>query len=209
MNWTRAVHHVELAAAECGRLADLSAATMPVQVVQMWVFGDILGALGEPDDSVTDQIDQIDQVDLALVLDLPASAVPWLTAPPAAEHWLRMTRLAKNPVRIWWRSAGAPLWNHRIVRPLLVWEQPTGLIEEALIPLREGRGAASSSPAPTPDQLAQRVADELAVSLAALQRCTAAYAEGQFTPTKLGPTADALWRASEGYLDLLAAQPNT
>ena len=201
MNWTRAAHHVELAAAECARLADLSAATMPVQVVQMWVFGDLLGdANGAA---------EIDQVDLALVLDLPASAVPWSTAPPAAEHWLRMTRLAKNPVRIWWRSAGAPVWNHRIVRPLLVWEQQTGLIEAALGALREGRGAAASPPAPTPEQLAERVADELAVSLAALQTCTAAYAERQFTPTKVGPTADALWRASEGYLDLLAAQATT
>ena len=196
MNWTRAVHHVELAAAECTRLAALSAATMPVQVVQMWVFGDILGDLHESA--------ELDQVDLALVLDLPASAVPWLAAPPAAEHWLRMTRLAKNPVRVCWRSADAPVWNHRIVRPLLVWEQPTGLIDEALDALREGRGAASGSPAPTPEQLAHRVADELAISLAALQTCTAAYAERQFTPTKLGPTADALWRTCDGYLDLLS-----
>ena len=202
MNRARAVHHVELAAAECTRLADLSAATMPVQVVQMWAFGDILGALRETDG--IEEADQLDQVALALVLDLPASSVPWLASPPAAEHWLRMTRLSKNPVRIWWRSAAAPVWNHRIVRPLLVWEQPTGLIEDALVALREGRGAASGSPAPTPEQLVHQVADELAVSLAALQACTAAYAERQFTPIKLGPTADALWRTCDGYLDLLS-----
>ena len=204
MNWTRAVHHVELAAAECARLADLSAATMPVQVVQMWVFGDVPG--GAHESAGLDQVDQVDQVDLAMVLDLPASAVPWLAAPPAAEHWLRMTRLSKNPVRVWWRSAAAPVWNHRIVRPLLVWEQPAGLIEDALVALREGRGAAGSSPAPTSEALGRRVADELVVSLAALRGCTAAYAERQFTPTKLGPTADALWRTCDGYLDLLAAQ---
>jgi hypothetical protein len=198
VNWTRAVHHVELAAAECTRLADLSAATMPVRVVQMWVFGDMLGDGRESA--------EIDQVDLALVLDLPASAVPWLTAPPAAEHWLRMTRLAKNPVRVWWRSAAAPVWNHRIVRPLLVWQQPTGLVDEALVALRERRGAASGSPAPTPEQLVHQVADELAVSLAALQSCTTAYAERQFAPTKLGPAADALWRTCDGYLDLLSSR---
>jgi hypothetical protein len=192
MNWTRAVHHVEFAASECVRLAELLIVTGPVRVGQMWAFGAILGTPAD-----------LDTVEVALCLDLPVDDVAWLSRPPAAEHWLRMTRLAKNPITVLWRSAHAPVWNHRIASPLLVWDQEAGIVENALIALREGRGYAAGLSEPSPDQLATRLTDERAISLATLRAATTAYADRQWTPTKLGPTADALWRASEGYLDLL------
>lgn len=194
MNWTRAVHHVELAASECARLAELPRTTGPVRVTQLWAFAAILGTPAE-----------LEAVEAALSLDLPAADVAWLTRPPAAEHWLGMTRLARNPISVLWRSAHAPVWNHRIVRPLLVWAIETGIDEAALTALREGRGHAAGLPEPSPDELAARLADERAISLQSLRAAATAYNDRQWTPTKLGPTADALWRASEGYLDLLDA----
>ena len=50
------------------------------------------------------------------------------------------------------------------------------------------------------------MSEELAISLAAVRTCTQAYGDRQWGPTKLGPTADALWQACDGYLDLLDAQ---
>ena len=64
---------------------------------------------------------------------------------------------------------------------------------------------AASEPEPTAEQLAVRLTDELGVSLLAVRACSRAYGERQWGPTKLGPTADALWHACEGYLDLLDA----
>lgn len=161
----------------------------------MWAFGDILG---HPRD--------LDEISVALVVDLPVDQVAWMTRPPPAEHWLRMTRLVKNPVQVWWRPALAPVWNHRISSPLLIWDDLRGLREEALSALREGRGKSAAEPGPTPEALVARLADELDVSRSALRTCTAAYGNRQWGPSKLGPTADALWLASSGYLDLLDAQ---
>jgi hypothetical protein len=195
VNWSRAVHHVELTAAECQRLGELPPALVPLQVTQLWAFGDVLGPARD-----------LETVSVALSVDLPAEEVAWLSQPPAAEHWLRMTRLPKNPVGVWWRSAQAPVWNHRIRRPLLVWDATDGLNEEAMAALRGGHGESAGLPDPTAPELAVRVAEELAISLAALRSRTLEYESRQWTPAKLGPTADALWRASNGYLDLLDAQ---
>jgi hypothetical protein len=192
MDWSRAVHHVEVAGAECARMAALPVATVPVVVSQLWVFGDILG---EPRD--------LDRVSVALVIDLPPEQVAWLARPAAAEHWLRMTRLVKNPLLVRWRPASLPVWNHRIARPLLAWELELGLQEAALVALREGRGTEAAEPEPSPDALAARLGVERDLALENVRACTAAYGDRQWGPTKLGPTADALWNACEGYLDVL------
>lgn len=195
MNWARAVHHVELAAEECQRLAGLPLVSVPARVTQLWAFGDMLGPRRD-----------LDVVTVALSVDLPVDEVPWLCHPPAAEHWLRMTRLPKNPVRVRWRSALAPVWNHEIRRPLLVWEGGTGLVEEAMVVLREGHGEDAGLAEPTLGELIARVEQELAISLGALRGRVADYGARQWGPTKLGPTADALWHAAQGYLDLLDAR---
>ena len=195
MNWTRAVHHVEAAAEQCARMTELPASMISLPVTALWAFGDVLGPPHE-----------LDRVSLALSVDLPVAEVPWLSQPHASEHWLNMTRLSKQPVHVCWRSSHAPVWNHRIVRPLLVWDEKTGLQDGALEALREGRGAGSGLAEPTAPELAGRVAEELAVSLASLRACTQEYEDRLWGPAKMGPVADALWRASAGYLDLLDAQ---
>ena len=50
-----------------------------------------------------------------------------------------------------------------------------------------------------------RLEAELAVSLRALESATAAYEQRRFSPGKIEPVADALWRAGQGYLDVLGA----
>jgi hypothetical protein len=139
-------------------------------------------------------------------VDLPAEDVPWRSRPPAAEHWLRMTRLPKNPVQVHWRSARAPVWNHEIHRPLLVWDNQQGLVEEAMVALRAGHGEAAALPEPTAQEFKARIEEELAIGLTALRERTADYGARQWGPTKLGPTADALWLAAQGYLELLDAR---
>ena len=43
----------------------------------------------------------------------------------------------------------------------------------------------------------------------ALRECAATYEKRRWSPGKLEPVADALWRASEGYLDVINALPDS
>ncbi|TWP46483.1 hypothetical protein FKR81_35555 [Lentzea tibetensis] len=189
MKWTRAVHHLTELTEKC---AGLDGSFFRFQVVELWAVGDLLDV---PRD--------LDGIEVALVTDLPVDEVPWLTEPVGAEHWANATRLSRNPITPFWRSAGAPVWNHRIERPALVWSAADGIAEEALVALSDGAGELVRQAAPSPEELHKRVEDEFAVSLAALRRENQAYTDHRWSPGKLTPYSDALWRTTTGYLDLL------
>ena len=174
-------------------MADLPSHVHTLRVDEMWVFGDILGS---PRD--------LDWASAALRVDLPVEEVPWLSRPAGAELWADLTRASKNPVGIWWRSAHAPVWNHRIVGPLLVWDRARGIREDAVTALRQGRGAAPGIALPTEEEYVARMDDELRLSLAELRRRTQEYDTER--TTRFGVRADALYTAAEGYLTVLDAQ---
>jgi hypothetical protein len=194
VKWSRAVRHVGELAAKCGELASMPRTIHPLRVMRLWAVGDVLG---EPRD--------LERVTVALAVDLPVDDVPWLGEPHGAEHWAHATRMAKNPIMPFWRSAHAPVWNHHIDRPALVWDSVDGTAEETLAALADGRGGQVRLPAPGADELRARLRDELAVSLRALRRHTRAYEDKRWGPGKLTPVSDALWRGSDGYLDVLDA----
>lgn len=199
MKWSRAVHHLEELANGCADMAQRPTTIFPLQVTALWAYSDVL----------TSQ-DDLDWVSVVLAVDLPVDDVPWLCPPAGAEHWSNATRLSKNPVVAMWRSTRAPLWNHDIRGPLLIWDESGGLATDALAALRDGTAQALRQPESTPEELRTRLEAELAVSLRALESATAAYDQRRFGPGKTGPVAEALWLASAGYLDVLAAlQPQT
>ncbi len=122
------------------------------------------------------------------------------------ETWAHATRLTKNPIVPLWRSIHAPIWNHHIERPVLVWDSTVGVAEETLAALREGRGDSVRPAAPTAARSRTRLADELRVSLLSLRDRSRDYDERRWKPGRMEPVADALWRAGDGYLDILDAQ---
>ncbi|MEU6150047.1 hypothetical protein ABZ816_08635 [Actinosynnema sp. NPDC047251] len=194
VKWTRAVHHLRDLAEKCAELEDRPNPIHRLRVVALWAVGDIL-----------DRARDIDRVTVALAVDLPADDVPWLSEPIGAEHWSNATRLSRSPITALWRSTRVPVWNHRIDRPALVWDVEEGLAEDVLSALAEGRGDQVRTAAPSADDLRARLADELASSLRALRERTRAYEDKRWQPGKLEPVADTLWRAGEGYLDVLDA----
>lgn len=194
MKWTRAVHHLETLAETCADMATRPASIYTLRVTELWAFGDILG---EPQD--------LEWVTVALGVDVPPEEVAWLTVPNGAEHWSNATRLSKNPVSPRWRSQHAPVWNHRITRPVLIWDLADGVRADALDALREGDSEPVRPPAPSEDEFRARIADEVRISLDTLRAATGTYADRRWAPGKIWPIADALWHASEGYLDLLDA----
>ncbi|MET0236039.1 MAG: hypothetical protein ABW224_15450 [Kibdelosporangium sp.] len=189
MKWTRAVHHLEALAGECARLQPDK--IVPLRVTQLWAFGQVV-------DSQAD----LDWARVALSVDLPAKSVPWLSLPQGASHWSRSARL-RGPLSALWRSAHAPVWNHVIVRPVLLWDSADGIVEDAFAALRDGAMDTVRTAAPTPEQLRQRLADELAISLAALRGRVQNYDQKRWSPGKLEPVADELYAVASGYLDLL------
>lgn len=200
MKWSRAVHHLEELARVCADMSGRPATIFPLRVTALWTFGEVLTSR-----------DDLDSLPVVLAVDLPVEDVAWLCAPAGAEHWSHATGLAKNPVVAIWRSTRAPLWNHRIRRPLLVWDEH-GMQDESgegvadgLAALRDGHAEALRLPEPTPHEMTSRLEAELAVSLRALESTAAVYEQRRFSPGKLEPVADALWRASAGYLDVLGA----
>ncbi|HWE89264.1 MAG TPA: hypothetical protein VG317_07350 [Pseudonocardiaceae bacterium] len=197
MKWSRAVHHVESLARTCAEMATRPSSIFPLRVVQLWATGEVLGTPRE-----------LDVVTVALSVDLPVEDVPWRSDPPGAQHWANATRLDRSPVIARWRSVHAPIWNHEIRRPVLLWDSTDGVAEDAIAALREGHGDKVGLAEPTPELLRARVDDELAVSLRSLRERTRDYEERRWRPGKLGPIADALWQAGDGYLDLLDAMPD-
>jgi len=200
VKWSRAVHHLEGLARACADMSGRPATIFPLRVTALWTFGGVLTSR-----------DDLDSLPVVLAADLPVDEVAWLCSPAGAEHWSHATGLSKNPVVAIWRSTRAPLWNHRIRRPLLIWEEhdvrdESGeVVSHGLSALRDGTAEGLRLPEPTPDQMTSRLEDEMAVSLMALKSVTGVYEQRRFSPGKLEPVADALWRASAGYLDVLGA----
>ncbi|NUT94898.1 MAG: hypothetical protein HOY78_23035 [Saccharothrix sp.] len=194
MKWTRAVQHLRDLAAKCAQLDGSASSIYRFRVVQLWAVGDVLGPARD-----------LEHVTVALVVDLPVDEVPWRGEPDGAEHWLNATRVARNPIVPLWRSMHSPVWNHHIDRPALVWDTTSGVVEDTLTALEEGRGEQVRLSAPSPDEMRERLDAELATSLRALRGRTRAYEEQRWRPGKLDPIADHLWRATDGYLDLLDA----
>jgi hypothetical protein len=194
MKRIRALHHLRTVAETCADMATRPASIFPLRVTEMWAVGDIL----EP-------VDDLEWVTIALVIDLPVDEVAWLTQPSGTEHWSFAAKLKTAPVSLRWRSARAPVWNHEIHRPALIWDLPNGVAEPALRAITDGDSDSVRLPAPPAEVFIGRLRDDLAVSLRALAASTTRYADRRWGPGKLEPTADALWRASEGYLDLREA----
>ncbi len=198
VKWTRAVYHLEALAQACAEMATPPRSLISLRVVQLWAVGDILGAVRD-----------VETVTVALAADLPVEDVPWLSEPPGSQHWASATRLTKNPVIALWRSAHAPVWNHHIDRPALLWDAASGVAQETFAALKEGRGDRVRLPAPASEELRAHLGGELTVSLRALRAATRAYDERRWGPGKLEPIADTLWRAGDGYLDILDAVHRT
>jgi hypothetical protein len=202
MKWSRAIHHLEELQQTCAEMTSRPATIFPLRVTALWTFGEVL----------TNR-DDLDFLRIVLAVDRPVEDVAWLCPPAGAEHWSNATRLSQSPVVAMWRSTQAPVWNHHIRRPLLVWDE-SGISDEsggialnALSALRDGTAESLRLPEPTPVEMTRRLEAELAVRLRTLGNATAAYELHRFSPGKREPVADSLWRATQGYLEVRAATP--
>ncbi|PPK94277.1 hypothetical protein CLV92_108180 [Kineococcus xinjiangensis] len=195
MRSARALTHLESLARTCQDMAGRPASIFPLQVRQLWVAGPLLE--GSPA--------EVEDPPVALCVDVEPDATAWRCTPAGAQHWANAARLPQAPVQPYWRSVHAPVWNHVLHRPALLWDAEDGVAEEVLQALREGRGEDVRLPDPGAERLGARLEEELAVSLRALRAATGAYRARRWAPGKLEPAADAQHAAAAGYLDVLDA----
>ncbi|PPK70880.1 hypothetical protein V5P93_002741 [Actinokineospora auranticolor] len=192
MNWTRALHHLRSLADTCADMATRPVSIYPLRVAELWVAGPVLSGPVE-----------VETLIVALTVDV--EEVPWRTEPAGARHWAAAARLPHAPVEVFWRSTRVPVWNHVLHRPARVWSADDGVDERVIDRIAEGDAESVRAAAPSEAETRERLAADLAVSLAGLRDRTADYQRKRWRPGKLEPVADALWQASDGYLDLLRA----
>jgi hypothetical protein len=199
VKWTTAVSKLADVAAGCERTRSLPAGTVPLEAVEAWVFGPLLGPR-------QDEVDDLAGVRVAVVVDRPEDECALFTRPPAGEHWLNAAGLARQPVQVLFRSAHAPVWNHVVDRPVRFWSREGGVEHEVLLQLRAGGGEALRPEAPGPRERSERLERDLAVSLGAVRAGAAAYDAKRWSPGSPQKRGDALCDAVLGYLDLLDAR---
>jgi hypothetical protein len=113
----------------------------------------------------------------------------------------------KYPCEWYSRPALWPVWNHCIRGPVRFWSL-AGPDEPILDALGERRLGDLHRLIPSAAEEAEQLQEELAASLGHLQRVDAAYWEREWRRDHKGLgiyPEDHLWRATHGYLDLLAA----
>jgi len=175
------------------------------QVSGLWDEPLLLGAYAFG--TILDSRADLDFVQVAFVLDLPPEELTWYSHPPSCTGLPDLLELDKAPVDWHWRPGAWPVSNHVIRRPVRIWsaEGPEIIALDALI-----SGDVETVRLPVLDGLAAReqLTTELAASLAHLRRVEDNYWEQGWRRTHRGAglyPEDHLWRATHGYLDLLAA----
>ena len=149
-----------------------------------------------------------DLLDIAVALDLPPDQAPWRCAPLAWRTAAEYLRLDRRAVRLAWRSARIEVANHRIRRPLRFWSAAQGTDENAIAAFAVGNHDQLRAAEPPPALRAERLTEELAVSLAHLRETEARYYDRDWRREHKGDgyhPEHALHDAVSGYLDLLAA----
>ncbi|HET9656852.1 MAG TPA: hypothetical protein VFP72_15975 [Kineosporiaceae bacterium] len=173
-------------------------------LVSVHAFGPVLD-VGEGEEP------SIDVIEIVLVVEAGPDELTWSYRPPTYTGLPYVLDLEKAPVDWYFRAAGQPVGNHRIVRPLPIWSREGGVHEEALTALAEGRTDVLDrlrEPAARPAVLQRQLAEELAAARAQLQRVRDAYWQRRWRQSHhAAGTApeNYLWDAVNGYLDLLTS----
>lgn len=182
-------------------------------------LGDVADGLGRakqwPDVSVTaayvyggllDGADDLEYVELALVVDEPASRVPWLSRPAHLEALAKLLRFNKLPVTWRWRPAEWPVWNHRISRAAGFWTVDGGRDQTTFDALsaRGEDGIHLTGPDST-DALRAQVEVERAAARAHLAEVSALFGDRDWRRDHTGDGSypeDALWDAAAAFVEL-------
>ncbi|MFA9430738.1 hypothetical protein [Egicoccus sp. AB-alg2] len=139
MRYATAVGHLRMVAEACAEAATLPPlGDLPQPyVLGAYAFGDILDV---PDES--------EGTDVAFVVDASVDELPWGVEPPALRWFVERARIDRHPIRWFARPRDLPVGDHRIVRPVRLWDAEHGIDEQAFEALRGRRPEDVRTPAP-------------------------------------------------------------
>jgi len=199
MKRSTGLRHLGEMADECAGLNErLALLDSTLRIRSLWAFGEILLPPVEWPDTQG-------YVRVACVVESPQVQVAWLTRSADLVWVEEFTRWSRRPVLTMWRSAAAPVWNHHIERPVLLWDEE-GVRRPALDVLASGSGIERlRAPAPSGEELRKRLEEERETSLAVLRAAVSTYDEKRWARGNPVKYADAMWEASAGFLDILDA----
>ena len=193
MRYATAIRRLRTIAEDCDRHARFWEEPL---VVGAYLYGDLL-----------EGPEEIERLQIALVIDLPPEEVTWWAEPPPAAAFAEVIGLGKVPVEWWWRPVLWPVWNHEIRGPVRFWSLD-GLDEEVLEAITERRLGELHRLVPTPAEELEQLQEELSASLVHLRRVTESYWDREWRRDHRGLGVypeHHLWRAAQGYLDLVTA----
>ncbi|HZD74057.1 MAG TPA: hypothetical protein VE776_09275 [Actinomycetota bacterium] len=193
MRYATAVRRLRTIAEECDRHAKFWDDPL---VVAAYVYGSLL-----------EGPEEVERVQVALVVDMPPDQVTWWAEPPSAAAFAEIIGLGKAPVQWWWRPVLWPVWNHEISGPVRFWSLD-GPDEGALEAIAQHRLGELHRLVPTAEEELEQLEEELLASLTHLRKVTESYWDIEWRRDHRGLGVypeHHLWRASKGYLDLLAA----
>lgn len=191
MRFDTAVDRLEKIAAACADISryreELSAA---------YVYGALLTGA------------DVEVVEVAFAVDLPPEELPWRAEPADLRGLAEVLRLDRAPVRWVWRPAGEPVGNHAIVGPVRFWTRAGGPDDDVLQLLRTKRLQELPRDGVDAVTAVQQAARDRDRSLLHLREVTDRYWEPGWRREHKGSgifPEEHLWRAVQGYLDLLDA----
>jgi hypothetical protein len=159
VRYATAIGHLRLVAeacAEAAALPPLGDEQHPF-VVAAYAFGELLELPTNPDGT-----------DVAFVVAADAEVLPWGLEPPELRWFVDRSRIDRHPIRWFARPRDLPVGDHRIVRPVRLWDADRGIDEASFEALRSRDVEAVRLPAPSTEERRTALERHLAVTKAAL-----------------------------------------
>lgn len=163
-------------------------------LAQLWVTGDLLSLA-----------DQLEAGSVVAVLDIPAHELAWLSVHPAGEWVGDQLRLGKRPMLWCYRPMTWPVWNQEHRRLVRFWAADTGLDQDVIAALRDRRLDRLTIVEPSPEELANQLDVELALSRRHLRQVLDQYWDRDWRRGHKGydeTPEDHLWRAAQAVTEI-------
>jgi hypothetical protein len=159
VRYATAIGHLRLVAEACAEAAALPPFDDEQHpfVVAAYAFGELLELPTDPDGT-----------DVAFVVAVDAEELPWGIEPPELRWFVHRSRIDRHPVRWFARPRDLPVGDHRIVRPVRLWDTERGIDEASFEALRSRDVEAVRLTAPVTEEMRTALERHLAVTKAAL-----------------------------------------
>jgi hypothetical protein len=161
---------------------------------ELWVTGDLLGLASD-----------VDTGTVVLIVDVPATEMPWLALHPTGEWIGEQLRLGKRPIRWCYRPLVWPVWNQEHRRLVRFWDAAHGLDNSVIEALRSCDQSRVDAVVPTDSELIDQLRVELVAARQHLKSVLEGYWERDWRRAHKGydeTPEDHLWRAATAFAEI-------